>query len=331
MRIDYVLVSRGLLPHCGRCEILDTPPKWSDHSALLIEFHGLSPPKKHPPAPLWSNCLQRFTNPSQPSVASFFGRKKAMQGAKRRAAEGKQQEVAKAGKVEEGSSAVWEDSRAGRVADAELASSAGPEAGEFGPDVLMRAGEMGETAVLQVDLTSRADHDESPAEAIESVPKSLEACGCIPELPGSGEDSHAPASSRQAHDAGQNVSTCLQEQAAESPTREEDGGGRPSKRAKAMEDHAITVTERAAEPNAATPLEMQEGDERGAALEASHRIVRAESGESAEKASSARDLPARLQSRGSGRGSGKQSRTEQSPKVLKKDKRQLGIRAFFTT
>ena len=39
LRIDYVLVSRGLLPHITSCEILlDLPPKWSDHAPLLLEI-----------------------------------------------------------------------------------------------------------------------------------------------------------------------------------------------------------------------------------------------------------------------------------------------------
>jgi exonuclease III len=42
LRIDYVLCSRGLLPQVVSCEIMDTPPKWSDHAggaAAIVAAH----------------------------------------------------------------------------------------------------------------------------------------------------------------------------------------------------------------------------------------------------------------------------------------------------
>ncbi len=36
VRIDYALLSPGLLKHVVSCEILSLPPKWSDHAALVL-------------------------------------------------------------------------------------------------------------------------------------------------------------------------------------------------------------------------------------------------------------------------------------------------------
>ncbi|GIM03777.1 hypothetical protein Vretimale_8394, partial [Volvox reticuliferus] len=57
LRIDYVLVSPGLLPYVESCEILtaaEIPPKWSDHAAILLTLrvrHTGSPPPALPPLP----------------------------------------------------------------------------------------------------------------------------------------------------------------------------------------------------------------------------------------------------------------------------------------
>lgn len=36
VRIDYALCSPGLVDKVVSCEIVSTPPKWSDHAALIL-------------------------------------------------------------------------------------------------------------------------------------------------------------------------------------------------------------------------------------------------------------------------------------------------------
>lgn len=81
VRIDYALVSPGLLPRVAACEIVDTHPKWSDHAALLLELRGVPPPPPHAPCALSSARDRRFNDRSQPSVAALFaggGRKRIL-------------------------------------------------------------------------------------------------------------------------------------------------------------------------------------------------------------------------------------------------------------
>ena len=41
LRIDYILLSSGLLPRATSCEVmLDLPPKWSDHAPVVLDIHG---------------------------------------------------------------------------------------------------------------------------------------------------------------------------------------------------------------------------------------------------------------------------------------------------
>lgn len=47
VRIDYALCSAGLVDKVVSCEIVSTPPKWSDHAALIlgkILLHSQAPP-----------------------------------------------------------------------------------------------------------------------------------------------------------------------------------------------------------------------------------------------------------------------------------------------
>lgn len=75
VRIDYVLVSPGLLAKMGKCEIIDTPSKWSDHAALLVNLKDCSPPEAHPPVLGSSKRMKKFDTRSQPTIASMFARK----------------------------------------------------------------------------------------------------------------------------------------------------------------------------------------------------------------------------------------------------------------
>lgn len=76
VRLDYALLSKGLVPSLVSCEIISTPPKWSDHAALLLTLQPLTPPPPHPPCALSSSRLF----PAQPSIASLFARKRSAAG-----------------------------------------------------------------------------------------------------------------------------------------------------------------------------------------------------------------------------------------------------------
>ncbi len=100
VRIDFVLATTDLLPFIKKCEILGAdvlPPKWSDHAGILVEIEEttatetkvendevdeevkgeikqvFAPPEKHPPCKEWVKLNKRFNDPSQKSIASFFG------------------------------------------------------------------------------------------------------------------------------------------------------------------------------------------------------------------------------------------------------------------
>ena len=61
VRIDYALVSAGLLGRVASCEILGgLPPKWSDHAPLLLELADIPAVPLHPPCALSSKRMKRF-------------------------------------------------------------------------------------------------------------------------------------------------------------------------------------------------------------------------------------------------------------------------------
>lgn len=72
VRLDYALLSKALLNSLESCEIVATPPKWSDHAALLLALKDVPGPEPHPPCALSS--ARRFG--AQPSVAALFSRKR---------------------------------------------------------------------------------------------------------------------------------------------------------------------------------------------------------------------------------------------------------------
>ena len=45
VRIDFALLSPGLLDRLVSCEVLPTHPKWSDHAAVLLELRDSEPPE----------------------------------------------------------------------------------------------------------------------------------------------------------------------------------------------------------------------------------------------------------------------------------------------
>ena len=77
LRIDYVLVTPGLIDKIKFCEILGTetlPAKWSDHAGILVELNDVEAPPKHSPCLHWRNLEKKFLDRSQRSIAQFFGK-----------------------------------------------------------------------------------------------------------------------------------------------------------------------------------------------------------------------------------------------------------------
>lgn len=69
-------MSPDVLPGVGTCQILDTPHKWSDHAALLVDIQGLQSPSSHEPVPESSRRLKKFDKRKQRSIASMFAGRK---------------------------------------------------------------------------------------------------------------------------------------------------------------------------------------------------------------------------------------------------------------
>ncbi|PRW56659.1 Exodeoxyribonuclease III [Chlorella sorokiniana] len=91
LRIDYVLASPGLLDKVVSCEVLSAevlPPKWSDHAGILLELRDVDPPAAHPPCKAWQALYKRFTDTTQRSILSMFGKKRPAEGAPGKAAGG---------------------------------------------------------------------------------------------------------------------------------------------------------------------------------------------------------------------------------------------------
>ena len=80
VRIDYALLSPGLLQRVASCEVISTlPPKWSDHAALLLELRDVPAVQPHPPCALSSLRMKRFAKP-RASIASLFAKRLASDG-----------------------------------------------------------------------------------------------------------------------------------------------------------------------------------------------------------------------------------------------------------
>ncbi|GBF96576.1 exodeoxyribonuclease iii [Raphidocelis subcapitata] len=73
-RIDYVLLSKSLLPLVTACEIrFDLPKTWSDHAPIYIDLDMAPPAPGRPPCRAWLQLQRRFVDPNQRSIASMFG------------------------------------------------------------------------------------------------------------------------------------------------------------------------------------------------------------------------------------------------------------------
>lgn len=75
LRIDYVLATPNLLQKIVSCEVLSTeilPPKWSDHSGILVELKGVQGGKEVHKCKEWLELHKRFHDPSQRSILSMF-------------------------------------------------------------------------------------------------------------------------------------------------------------------------------------------------------------------------------------------------------------------
>ena len=126
VRIDYVLLSPGLLQRVVSCEVISTlPPKWSDHAALLLELRDIPPAQPHPPCALSSARMKRFAKPKA-SIASMFAKRRADASAAPAAKRARSDEAA----AEMHAAAV---SAAGSQAVPEKPDVSGPIAGEGQP------------------------------------------------------------------------------------------------------------------------------------------------------------------------------------------------------
>lgn len=77
VRIDYTLLSPGLLQHVVSCEVISNlPPKWSDHAALLLELKDIPSVQPHLPCALSSLRMKRFAKPKA-SITSMFAKHRA--------------------------------------------------------------------------------------------------------------------------------------------------------------------------------------------------------------------------------------------------------------
>lgn len=77
LRIDYALLSPGLLERVVSCEVVaNLPPKWSDHAALALELRDIPEAPPHVPCALSSARMKRFAKPKT-SIASMFAKRLA--------------------------------------------------------------------------------------------------------------------------------------------------------------------------------------------------------------------------------------------------------------
>ena len=100
LRIDFILATEKLASKITRCDVLGAdmlPPKWSDHAGILVEIDTtdcIKAPQPHPPCKEWVKLNKRFNDPSQKSILSMFGKRKAPAGDGEKAAgEGKSKTI----------------------------------------------------------------------------------------------------------------------------------------------------------------------------------------------------------------------------------------------
>ncbi|KIY98957.1 hypothetical protein MNEG_9006 [Monoraphidium neglectum] len=86
-RIDFVMLSPGLLDRLEACEIrYDLPHSWSDHAPVTCDIRLDPPAPQRPPCREWLQLQRRFVDPNQRSIKSMFGARPGRVGAGGRAA-----------------------------------------------------------------------------------------------------------------------------------------------------------------------------------------------------------------------------------------------------
>lgn len=197
-RIDYVLVSPGLLDKVVSCEHLySTPPKWSDHAGVLLELKGLEETPACKPCALSSRNMKRFNDRSQRRIADMFGAKRpaaarpagpgaaAARSAKRQALEQRQDAAAAEAEPLPAADMAPAESvpTAGDLPDAVATTGAAPSAGTIG-------GTDGETAAPAADGSV---HPSVEAPAAEASGTGAAAAAAAADNPGRLPGGNAPA------------------------------------------------------------------------------------------------------------------------------------------
>lgn len=85
VRIDYVLVTKGLLAKVKTCEVVSgnswIPHKWSDHFALLLDIDLDIPDRQDEKSCVtWSRLYSRLVDSKQRTILSMFARKNPKEG-----------------------------------------------------------------------------------------------------------------------------------------------------------------------------------------------------------------------------------------------------------
>ena len=179
VRIDYALLSPGLLQQVVSCEIISTlPPKWSDHAALLLELKDIPAVQPHPPCALSSLRMKRFAKPKA-SIASMFAKRLASDRS------GTAPPAAKRSKVEAAAAEPATDAKATSTSAPDCRASAALPAAQCLED--SRASnasppaEHGKVEAAAAELDSKAVLAASQPGALESI--AAQACAAKGETP----------------------------------------------------------------------------------------------------------------------------------------------------
>lgn len=78
VRIDFVLVTAGLLPLVKQCSIVPgttIPAKWSDHCALFLDIDIVPDRGERKPLQEWRALRKKLLNTSQKTILGMFGKR----------------------------------------------------------------------------------------------------------------------------------------------------------------------------------------------------------------------------------------------------------------
>ncbi|GAQ78726.1 putative endonuclease/exonuclease/phosphatase family protein [Klebsormidium nitens] len=76
-RIDFTVCDKGFKGQLVGAEILDTPDKWSDHTAVSLTLKDQPPPPPHPPVALSSKRIRQFQEDrGQSKLTALFSKRK---------------------------------------------------------------------------------------------------------------------------------------------------------------------------------------------------------------------------------------------------------------